>query len=68
MTVRKLTDRDRDLIMTILEVVAEEVARGGGRPGILYRIRDEMTDLWNGFDVEVVLKAMEKGWDRGRGW
>lgn len=66
--IRVLTPRDRKILITAMEIVAEELAKGNGRPGILYRIRDELTDLWNGFDVEEVFKAMEKGWDKGRGW
>lgn len=67
-SIRVLTPRDRKILITAMEIVAEEVAKGHGRPGILYRIRDELSGLWNGFDVDEVLKAMEKGWDKGRGW
>lgn len=50
MNIRKLTDRDNALIATILEVVAEELARGGRGSGALVEIKRELTDLWNEMD------------------
>lgn len=68
MTIRKLTDRDNALIATILEVVAEELARGGRGSGALVEIKKELTDLWNEMDNHKLYEAMGRGWDRGKGW
>lgn len=66
--IRVLTPRDRKLLITAMEIVAEELAKGNGRPGVLFRIRDELTGLWDGFDVQEVLDAMERGWGKGQRW
>lgn len=65
--IRVLTPRDRKILVTAMEIVAEELAKGNGRPGILYRIRDKFAHRWE-VDVEEVFAAMERGWDKGRGW
>lgn len=66
--IRVLTPRDRKILTAAMEVVAREVAKGNGRSGILYRIKDQMTGLWEGFDPQEIFDAMERGWDEGKGW